>query len=1104
MSAKSKTEMPRSLSRTNRLCLAICFLLPAPFSSVQAAAIWTNSASGLWHGPVNWAAGNLPSFSSGTYVTNAGSKSVTLNAATPQNNLTIGSLNIWAPASGSNHVLLSDLGAGRTLLVSNVTMDVRMRGALQITNSALVVTSVFAAGGVAMNIWAGSVTLDSGSIVVRENSASGNLSIVTRVGRTNVASLNINGGSMYSSSMQVGQSGLANSRSHGTVRMAGGLLTVPGELSIGTSVNCTGVVEMVGGQIYVPNNFTNITRVGDQGVGLLMVSNALVSVGNISVGRHNNSDGTVVLLQDGTVHAEDDFSIGRFGNATGRVFVADGYFNVTNNSIWVGREGIGSLIVSNGLVSALEIRVAAAFTNTAHGSVLLAGGTTTASLDLTLGNAAFSTGRVDMVGGSLLVSNAEQNAVLYIPGGTFTLEGGNVAVDSLVLTNESGAMIFNGGSFLTGGSVVSNGLPFVIGDGTNVAVMELRGGTHVFANGLVISPNATLTGCGVIVGEIFNNGINALNCDGPGLRPFIIRQPINVTTIAGNPAAFSLIATSGTAMTYQWLHNGNILPGEEAGDLLLLAVQAGDVGGYAVVVSNDSGSTTSRVASLTLVTSPVITVQPLPQVVMQNSPFTLEATAVGTAPLSYQWLLNSNAIPAANASSFSLPSAQLADSGDYQVVVSNPFGSATSVVAPVLVLAPPVLTAQPASQNPASNSPVTFSVTATGSPALLYQWRRNGTNLAGATDASLSFASAELTHAGLYSVVVRNPVGVVTSQVASLTFQGPAIILVQPASQTNARNTTVNFSVVASGTSPLSYRWRFNTTTIANATNSTYSITNLGTGNAGNYTVVVTNSSGAVTSQVAVLTVLTVVSISTQPTSQTATQGVTASLRVVGSGSNPLSYQWRYVTPGQGETNINGATSATLTFNNPQTNQSGSYRVVVSNPVSAVTSQVATLTVLMPPGITQQPQSLTVRPGSNVSFSVTASGSALSYRWRKNSNSIPGATTSSYTITNAQAADAGSYSVVVSNAVGSVSSTGAVLTVLVITRPQLIEVLHTNNTTHVRFVSASGLNYTLEYKDHLEDAAWTSLPTTPGTGGLLTLVDPVATVNTRFYRVRVE
>ncbi len=993
-------------------CLAV-ILAPHAFG----AAIWTNVAGGLWRDAINWNVGNLPSLG-GVYITNNVTKTVTIEASTALNNLSINSLNIWAPANATNRLLLSEVGINRPLVVSNSTLDVRMRGALQITNSSLVVTSVFAGSGIAFNIWAGNVTLDSGSIIVREAAASTSLSIVTRVGRTNIATLNINGGSMLSSMMQIGQAGFLNSRSHGTVRMTGGLLTIPGELSIGNSASCTGIVDMVGGQIVVPNHLTNITRIGDQGSGLMVVSNANVSLGDVSVGRHDSSDGTLVLLRDGSVGTSDDFSIGRFGNSTGMVFVAEGQFVVTNHPIWVGREGTGKLVVSNGLVSASEIRVATELTNTASGSVLMAGGTTVVSTRFTIGSTTFSTGQVAVAGGSLVVSNADQTAALTIPGGALTLDSGSIAADSLLLTNDGGAMIFNGGTLLTSGTLVSNGLPFVIGDGTHAATMELRGGTHVFANGLLISPNATLAGCGTLIGTVVNNGVININCGGPGSPPFILQHPASQLVAPGTAVAFTVAAASSSSRVYQWRFNGNPLPAVSSDTFNIAAAQPSDTGGYDVVVSNDSGSVTSRVATLTLSESPAITSQPVSQAVAQNSAATFSVTAVGTAPVSYQWLFNSNAIPGATTSTLTIASAQPANAGDYNVVVSNPASSVTSQIATLLVLVPPTVTLQPVSQNVPSNSPVTFLVMATGSPSLLYQWRFNGIAIPDLTATSFTLASAQLTNTGNYSVVVRNPVGVVTSQVATLTFQGPPLIIVQPASQTRVRNSTVTFSVIASGTSPLSYRWRFNNNNISGATSSTYTLVNAGNGNLGNYTVVVSNPSGSVTSQVAVLTFLTAVSITTQPISQTVTQGVTATLRVVVSGSTPLSYQWRFAAPGLGETNILGATSATLTLNSPQANSTGNYRVAVSNPASAATSQVATVTVLVPPML----------------LSITAAG----------------------------------------------------------------------GTAGISFQSLNGLNYVLEYKNHLADAAWTSLTPVPGNGGTLTLTDTSAGVPTRFYRVRAE
>src|SRR5207247_8115423 len=104
----------------------------------------------------------------------------------------------------------------------------------------------------------------------------------------------------------------------------------------------------------------------------------------------------------------------------------------------------------------------------------------------------------------------------------------------------------------------------------------------------------------------------------------------------------------------------------------------------------------------------------------------------------------------------------------------------------------------------------------------------------------------------------------------------------------------------------------------------------------------------------------------------------------------------------------------------------------VANDVGSITSATATLTVRIPPAITQQPVSLIVTQGGNTTFSVTATcDPTLTYQWLFNGNAITGATGSSLSIGNAQTNHAGLYVVVVSNNSGSVTSAGATLTVLV-------------------------------------------------------------------------
>jgi hypothetical protein len=115
-----------------------------------------------------------------------------------------------------------------------------------------------------------------------------------------------------------------------------------------------------------------------------------------------------------------------------------------------------------------------------------------------------------------------------------------------------------------------------------------------------------------------------------------------------------------------------------------------------------------------------------------------------------------------------------------------------------------------------------------------------------------------------------------------------------------------------------------------------------------------------------------------------------------------------------------------------QATNAGSYDVIVSNNSGLVTSAVATLTVRIPPAITQQPVSLVVTQGSSASFSVSASGDTpLSYQWKCIGLNISAATSASYTISNVQTKQAGNYTVTISNAVGHTDSVTATLTVLV-------------------------------------------------------------------------
>ena len=222
-------------------------------------------------------------------------------------------------------------------------------------------------------------------------------------------------------------------------------------------------------------------------------------------------------------------------------------------------------------------------------------------------------------------------------------------------------------------------------------------------------------------------------------------------------------------------------------------------------------------------------------------------------------------------------------------------------------------------------------------------------------------------------------------------------ITTQPQSQSVVAGSNAVFTVVASGQAPIFYQWLFNgvnltnSTHIAGTTNSTLTISNVLGSDAGNYRVVVTNSHSGVTSSNAVLTVLFPPSITGQPASQSVLSSNNATFTATVAGTAPLSCQWRFNgVPLMDGGRVSGSTTTNLSIVNVQTNDAGAYQLGVTNNYGSVTSAVATLTVLVAPGIATQPTNQTVILGNTATFSVTAFGTApLTCQWLLNGAALP-------------------------------------------------------------------------------------------------------------------
>jgi hypothetical protein len=532
--------------------------------------------------------------------------------------------------------------------------------------------------------------------------------------------------------------------------------------------------------------------------------------------------------------------------------------------------------------------------------------------------------------------------------------------------------------------------------------------------------------------------------------PSIVTQPQNLSVVENSNALFMVTISGSAPLSYQWSFNGNVISGA-TGSSLSFPAPSSSAGGYSVSVTNPVGFATSSVATLTVISPPVITGNPGSATNIAGSTLSFIASATGTPPLTYRWLksgvtvTNGGRFSGANSNILTITNLQSSDAAGYALSVSNPAAIATSADATLSVRVPPAIVTPPQNLTVLVDSNALFTVAASGTAPLSYQWLVNGDPIPGATTSSLSF-TAQVSDAGNYSVMVTNEAAVVTSAVATLTVLVPPKFYTEPASSTNALGAIAQFSATVTGTLPLTFQWYFNGLALTNsarisgASSNSLSITPLQTNDAGSYWLVATNVGGSGTSSVAQLSVALPPVILTQPANWNVVTGANIAMSITANGTPPLSFQWQHdgsdLKDGNG---IVGATTANLSLANVHTNDAGNYTAIVSNIAGVISSAAASVVVAptsTPPSVTTQPASQILLAGSDTSFSVTASGTfPMAYQWRKfgvnltDSGAMSGAATTQLSFHSVPLSDGGNYDVVVSNGGGSITSSIAALTV---------------------------------------------------------------------------
>jgi hypothetical protein len=281
----------------------------------------------------------------------------------------------------------------------------------------------------------------------------------------------------------------------------------------------------------------------------------------------------------------------------------------------------------------------------------------------------------------------------------------------------------------------------------------------------------------------------------------ITLPPAPLVIDEGETALFTVAAEGSDPVTYQWQFNYVDIPGATAAQYEIATAAMSDSGNYRVVVTNPAGSIYSPSNPLPVnKLPPQIVTQPIPVVVVDGSSASFLVVAQDSEPLSYQWLRDGVDIPGENAATLLIPTVSMADHNSrFSVEVSNSAASVVSQAVPLGVTpAAPQIVTQPASVTVYEENSATFTVGATGTEPLSYQWRRNQTDITGATSSTYTVPLATLGNNGdNYDVVVSNISGSATSTSATLTVLANAAPQAARDAAITRKNNSVTIDVLS-------------------------------------------------------------------------------------------------------------------------------------------------------------------------------------------------------------------------------------------------------------------------------------------------------------------
>jgi len=513
-------------------------------------------------------------------------------------------------------------------------------------------------------------------------------------------------------------------------------------------------------------------------------------------------------------------------------------------------------------------------------------------------------------------------------------------------------------------------------------------------------------------------------------------HPQSQNAYVGDVLVLTVIPQGGLGtLSYRWFKNNVEMSGWVGNfvrfDPLTQPTPEGMPDWFSCIVSDLRTARQSNVAYVNVGNAITFTSQPLDGFHYTGASHTFSVTAIGGGggSLSYQWMKDGEPIPDATVALYEMNNLQPDDAGYYLCVVRDAWDTPKASNPAELGVGDPLqITQQPQGKDAYTGQSHTLSVVVeNGVGSVTFQWRKNGGDISGATDATLTLSPLAPGDSGTYTCLVRDQIDSLLTADAVVRVADAIQIVSHPAGGTHAPGASHSFVVTATGGyGALHYQWRKDGADLLDATTSTLALTDLAPGDTGAYRCAISDDFllEPILSDVATLWVGSPLGITQQPQSGHVYAGGSYSMSVtVSGGYGPVAYQWIH-----DEADVANATTATLSFPSAALGDAGMYVCRVTDAQGSIESLPATLEVANPLVITGHPEGAILPAGQPYTLTVSADGgfAPLGYLWSRNGSPLSGATGASYAIASMNPQHIGTYRCAVTDAKGTgVESDGA-------------------------------------------------------------------------------